>query len=87
MIFKKIVNNKIKAISERGDCSIIVTNITVDGLDEMKSTRKEARDTTRWLETQLARCSGNIQSMQQAEQKSLQRLRRQDRHVSFCFKV
>jgi len=70
-----------KKISERGDCSIIVTNITVDGLDEMKSTRKEARDTTRWLETQLAQCAGNIQSMQQSEQKSLQRLRRQDRHA------
>ena len=71
-----------KTISERGDCSIIVTNITVDGLDEMKTQSKEARDTTRWLETLLARCTGNIQSMAQPEQKSLQRLRRQDRQVN-----
>ena len=54
-----------KKISESGNCSIIVTNITVDGLDEMKTSSKEARDTTRWLETLLARCTGNLQSMAQ----------------------
>jgi len=67
-----------KSLVDNPKFSTIVTNITVDGLDEMKKTSKEARDTTRWLDISFSRCIGNVQSMQQPEQKSLQRLRRSD---------
>ena len=36
-----------KSLVDNPKFSTIVTNITVDGLDEMKKTSKEARDTTR----------------------------------------
>ena len=41
--FKRFVESDTK------NFSTIVTNITVDGLDEMKATSKEARDATRFV--------------------------------------
>jgi len=67
-----------KLLAEKETFSTIVTNITVEGLDQMKKLSKDARDATRWLDLSFSQCTGNIQSMQQAEQKSLQRLRHID---------
>merc|ERR1712176_509591 len=69
---------EMKMIVEDPKLKTIVTNITIDGLDQMKKESKEAREATRWLDTVFSRCMGNLQSMQQTEQRSIQRLRRSD---------
>ena len=70
--------SEMKMIVEDPKLKTIVTNITIDGLDQMKKESKEARDVTRWLDLVFSRCVGNVQTMQQGEQKSIQRLRRSD---------
>lgn len=92
-----LANNlaEMKLIVADAKLKTIVTNITIDGLDQMKKESREARDATRfyntylpfsvllcyrfrWLDTVFSRCIGNVQSMQQTEQRSIQRLRRSD---------
>ena len=70
--------SEMKMIVEDPKLKTIVTNITIDGLDQMKKESKEARDVTHWLDLVFCRCVGNVQTMQQGEQKSIQRLRRSD---------
>lgn len=75
-----LANNleNMKLIVEDQNIKTIITNITFDGLDQMKKESRGARDVTRWLDTVFSRCIGNVQSMQQTEQRSIQRLRRND---------
>merc|ERR1719444_694825 len=51
---------------------------SIDGLDLMKKDSKDAREVTKWLDIAFSRCEGNLKSIQQHEQRNLQRIRRFD---------
>merc|ERR1712037_580896 len=50
----------VKEINANENNHMIITNMTIDGLDLMKKDSKEAREVTKWLDIAFSRCEGNL---------------------------